>query len=346
MRAAYLLDPAGRSPQWLGALADAGLDTVVTKAAAVTPGFAAAARAAGLRVVGSVPCFRAGDGPSARYADELRPVDDEGRTWRRMEWYDGLIPTHHAHNRALVRHCAELAASPDLDGLALDFLRWPLHWELELRPGALPRAGSYDPLTLAGFEQHTGLRLPDRGDAPAAARWIDDHHRPEWHDYRAAVITGAAAAVTAAVRAVRPGLWLGAFLVPAPEEQRRALLGQDTAALGRLFDALLVMSYHAILHRPPGFPAEAAAEAREHTGRPVVPMVQVTSDPVHARGADWGPPVGAAQYAAALRGSLRAGRGECCLFPGEGLDEELLRLTRRQFADPVAAEPEKEDHHG
>ncbi|MER5864824.1 hypothetical protein [Kitasatospora sp. NPDC002040] len=328
MRAAYLLDPGTWTPERLAALAGAGLDTVVLKAAAVTPRLASAARRHGLRVIGSVPCFRAGP----EHPEALRPVDEQGRRWEPMEWYEGLIPSHPDHNEALVRRCAEAAGSPDLDGLVLDFLRWPLHWELELRAGASPRRGSYDPVTLAGFTARTGLRPPTPEDVPATARWIDRHHRSAWLDYRVRTVTAVAAAVRDALRATRPGLWLGAFLVPAPEPQRRELTGQDTAALGELLDGLLVMSYHAILHRPADFPASAAAEVRRHTATPVVPMVQVTADPAHARGADWGPAVDAAQYTAALRGSLRAGRGEVCLFPGEGLDEDLLRLTREQTA--------------
>ncbi|MFC9329750.1 hypothetical protein [Kitasatospora sp. NPDC057015] len=358
MRAAYLLDPATQHPGRLAALAGAGLDTVITKAAAVTPGFAAAARGSGLRVIGSVPCFRAGAGPHADTAGsglppdaELRPVDADGRRWQRMKWYEGLIPSHDRYNRALVRHCARAAASPDLDGLALDFLRWPLHWELELRPGSRPRDGSYDPITLADFEHRTGLHPPgptgpgtgtDPGtghDARAAARWIGDRHREAWHAYRTATVTAVATAVRAAVHAVRPELWTGVFLVPAPEEQRRDLLGQDTAALGGLFDAVLVMSYHAILRHSPDLPARAAAEARRHTDGPVVPMVQVTADPAYARGADWGAPVGAAEYAEALAGGLHAGRGYVCLFPGEALDDELLRLTRQRITAAHLAEP-------
>ncbi len=154
------------------------------------------------------------------------------------------------------------------------------------------------------------------------------------------------------MRAARPGLWTGAFVVPAPEGLRRELVGQDTTALGGLFDALLVMSYHAILHRSPAFPAEAAAEVRRHTGGRVVPMVQVTADPAYARGADWGPPIGAAGYAEALRGGVRAGRGEFCLFPGDALDEELLRLTRHGAAageHPARsgeARPERSEREG
>ncbi|ROO85126.1 hypothetical protein EDD29_2664 [Actinocorallia herbida] len=315
LRAVYFFDRtiAARTPDEFRAsaarAAGAGLTALVTKHTALTPEVVAICRDAGLRAVGSIPCF---SDHAAPRPDAPRPIGPDGIPWAPMEWYTGVVPTDPAYTAGVVARCAE-AARQDLDGLVLDFLRWPLHWELELRPGATPRRASYDPVTLRAFEEFAGVRLPTEG----AAGHIDRHLAEEWTRFRCAVVTGIAARIAAAVRDVRPGLPLGAFLVPAPEERRRALAGQSAADLGTHLDLLFVMSYHAILHADPGLGARLAADAARHTSVPVVPMVQTTADPALARGADWGPPMTPDDFAAALT----AAGSDFCLFPGEGIDD-------------------------
>ncbi|MFF4340400.1 hypothetical protein ACFY00_10715 [Kitasatospora sp. NPDC001540] len=311
MRSCYLLDPGSPSlPRLLDRAAATGLDTVVTKLDAVTPALADRARRRGLRVYGSFACFRGPKGPPA--------VDQDGRTWRPMEWYTGVRPNDPGWNARLADRLAAVLRAAPVDGLLLDFLRWPLHWEQELRPGARPRSASYDPDTLRQFTARTGLRPP--GPGAAAARWIAAHHAAAWEEFRTAAVTAAARLLTGAARAARPGLPVGAFLVPAADEAgRRAAVGQDARRLAGFLDLLLPMTYHAILHRGPDWPARAVLATESAV--PLVPVVQTTSDAaaVLGRDADWGPPVGDAGFAALLDHTLAAGSGSICLFPGEGL---------------------------
>ncbi|MEV0425786.1 hypothetical protein [Micromonospora sp. NPDC050495] len=329
LRAMYLFD---RSLSDLDALrpllrraATAGITTLVTKAAAVTGPLVRLCHDHGLRVLGSVPCLSDHADPLDR--PDLRPVDQHGG-WARMEWYTGLIPTDAGYADDLTRRCARLAAEPGLDGLLLDFLRWPLHWELELRPGAVPRESSFDPTTLAAFTRATGERLP--AARRAAVALLLGPLRTEWYAFRTRVITELAARLAAAIRAVRPDATVGMFLVPGDAGQR-ALVGQDVAALGEHVDGFLVMTYHGIVARPPSWIAATVADLAARTSRPVVPMVQTTADRRVARGADWGGPLDAGGFAAAL---ARA-PGPLCLFPAEGMDDPRWRL----LATTLAADP-------
>ncbi|MFD7134777.1 hypothetical protein [Streptomyces sp. NPDC059894] len=295
----------------LSAAAAAGLDTLVTKSEAITVALAGEARRFGLRLLGSVACFRGPEGPQA--------VGDDGHRWQSMEWYTGVRPNDPAWNERLVRNVARIAAGTEADGLVLDFLRWPLHWELELRPGARPRSASYDAQTLAQFTAHSGIGLHGTTGADAARR-VAREHAVAWTRYRTGIVTDVARQLRDAVREARAGLWLGAFLVPTDDDEtRRRLVGQDAVALGELFDGLLPMTYHAIVHREPGW-VGAVTRALHHTA-PVIPMVQTTADALSVTGlkADWGPRVSTDDFAEALRHALAAGDGRYCLFPAEGL---------------------------
>lgn len=318
MRAMYAFDRSltdtAATARLLDRAAAAGINTLITKAAAVTPDLNRACHRAGLTVLGSVACFSDHADPHPR--DDLRPVDEHGG-WAAMEWYTGVVPTDPDYRQSLAERCAVLAVGP-LDGLILDFLRWPLHWELELRPGAAPRRASFDPVTLAAFTRDTGHPVPD--DPREAARLLLGPLYELWHTWREQVITEVTTDVAAAVRAARPGLPLGMFLVPGDAWQRR-LVGQDVTALGRHVDVFLAMTYHGILRQPPSWLGRTTADLAARTTRPVVPMVQTTADPVLARGADWGDTLDAAAFAQALAHV----DGPVCLFPAEGMDDPRWR---------------------
>jgi len=307
-------DPA-TADRLLGKAADAGVTTLITKAAAVGPDLAGRCHRAGLRVLGSVACYSDHAEPVQR--NDLRPIDENGG-WAPMEWYTGIVPTDPAYNDGLVRRCADLAGRDWLDGLVLDFLRWPLHWELELRPGAIARRTSFDPGTLAAFHSDTGIEVP-----PDAAGSLLGPLRDQWYAWREQTITAMAALLTTAVRRARPDAFVGMFVVPGDALQRR-LVGQDVTALGPYVDAFFAMTYHRIVGQPVGWVADVVADLRAHTKRPVIPMIQTTADPALARGADWGARLDAAEFAAALAHV----DSPVCLFPADGMDDQRwLHLT-------------------
>lgn len=297
---------------WVLRAVECGVTTLVAKAGKISSSMISASRAAGLRVIGSMPCYvdRAG---YTRKSARLRPVGADGRQFEQMEWYAGLIPTEAEFNDTLVARSAHLAADRDLDGLILDFIRWPLHWELELRPGATPRLGSFDPVTLEDFQRWSEKMLPE--GAVAAARCIEQHLQQEWWDYRCSVISDVVRRISRVIRRERPDMWLAAFLVPAEEVKRRRLVGQSVADLSTLVDAFIPMTYHAILHRPYAWITSITGDVAAHTDRPVITMIQATSD-AGDPSIDWGPPITARAFAEAF---ALAGH-QWCVWPGDALD--------------------------
>jgi len=237
-----------------------------------------------------------------------------------MEWYTGVIPTDPTYNARLLERAAELVGRGLLDAMVLDFLRWPLHWEWELRAGARPRAASFDPITLAAFRGRTGHHhVPD--DPGAAAALLLGELAADWHAFRCGVICEVAAGLRAAIRSTGE-LPVGMFVIPAPDGERRTLVGQDVTALEPHVDAFIAMTYHRIVGREPGWVLETVADLRAHTRRPVLTMVQTTCDPALSRGADWGSGLTDAEFAALAR----ATGTPVCLFPAEGMDAARWRL--------------------
>jgi hypothetical protein len=303
------------------------VDTLVTETIEPPTELIGAARAAGIGVVVSFPCFSAHAWPELAAGFDLHPVLADGRPRQPMEWYTGLIPTHDGYARRLRRLIRNIVAARPA-GIVLDFVRWPLHWELELRAGAPePDESSFDERSLqafAGWLERRGLRY-ERGIEPEV---LLGPLRDPWTDFKCDVITRFARSAVGAARAIKPDLVTGAFIVPGSHDQRRRLLGQDVLALGSFLDVLLPMTYHRILHEDAGFIGRVVGDIRDRTAAEVAPVVQVTADPEVASPWDWGPDLSAEEFGRAVEEARRHARS-LVLFPLEGLTAERREVFVR-----------------
>jgi hypothetical protein len=309
--------PQGRARQ-LQALRELGVTAIVTETIEPPVELVRDATAADLQTYVSIACFSAHAWPHLVEGMDLRPVQADGRPRPTLEWYTGLIPTHDAYNQAHLGRIARIAEARPT-GIILDFIRWPMHWELELRAGAPePDESSFDERSLDAF----ATWLEARGDSKAGAldaAALTGPLRDRWTTFKCDVITRFACAAAAVIRSVDPIIEVGAFIVPGTEDQRRRLLGQDVRALGDCLDLLLPMTYHSILHEPVDLVERVTSDIAGRTSAPVVPVVQVTAEESVAHPWDWGEPVSVEEMGHAVEIALLAASG-VVLFPFEGLD--------------------------
>jgi len=338
VRAAYLLPRTMRRWSadelwiWAERAAALGLNTVFAKLSLLDTERVRILQAAGLRVFGSFACYSDHDVLVPATVPFARPVDAEGHEFAPMEWYRGIAPTSSAYDEHLI---AELTAqlgdrgSARVDGVFLDFLRWPLHWELELREGATPRDSSYDPATVALFAAGLGAQAPS--SPVAAADWIGARHPHEWRRFRRDIIVRIAGRLAEVVRSHDAAV--GMFLVPGTAAQLQDLVGQDVRRLAEIVDLIAPMTYHAIQHRSPQWPADYARDLPVDPER-LLPMIQITAAQEYAGANDWGPSVTAEDLEVAVRGMLDADRPfrGFCLFPGEALGSDERAAVRRALA--------------
>jgi hypothetical protein len=107
-----------------------------------------------------------------------------------MEWYVGMTPTDSRRQQQVLATIGSIARTYPVDGLFLDFVRWPLHWEIELRPGQRkPLDSSFDPATLVKFETAYGALPGDLKSIAAKAAWIRGIRLRDWIDFKCQVIT-------------------------------------------------------------------------------------------------------------------------------------------------------------
>ena len=130
-------------PSNLEALRDVGVNAIMTETESYDISIIEATHNKSLRFYAGVTCF---SDHAARFRiinerPELWPILENGERRPQMEWYIGMTPTDSRRQEEVLAAIASIARAYPVDGLFLDFVRWPLHWEIELRPGRDEPAG-------------------------------------------------------------------------------------------------------------------------------------------------------------------------------------------------------------
>lgn len=286
------------------------------------PAFVEAAHEAGIPVYAEFGCFAGERWWKAVPAS--RPVTEDGRPLAPDAWYCGVNPSVPEVRQAQLGALEALLVNHALDGVWLDFIRWPCHWEVH--DPYLPRT-SFDPGTLARFGRDTGIDIPAQ-DPPTAAKELLGRYEAEWTGWRCRQITTWVAQARAIVDRVRPGALLGLFGVPWRLANRDGailnVIGQDYCALALYVDVFSPMVYHKMCGYGPNWIAEVVEEVHALSGKPVWPIVQSVDQPT---------PLSAEEYGRALDVALKCPAAEGVLvFHMQGaLDPTKLSVTQARF---------------
>lgn len=227
-------------------------------------------RDAGIKVFVELACFT-----GARHwksHPESRPINADGEPIRKIKWYTGVCPSQDWLRRRLIQRAVGIAKS-GVDGIWLDFIRYPAHWEV---PDPLLEQTCFCPVCLKNFEKATGLQTEGKS-AAEKARWILKYHRKEWIRFKTGVIAGFAGELRRAVHAESPGVLIGLFAVPWTEKELSGaileIIGQDIRLLARSVDVFSPMVYYPLMGRRPEWMADITAYFRRRTGKPVWPII-------------------------------------------------------------------------
>ena len=322
------------------ALRACGVNAILTESEAYDPAAIDVVHELGLRFYAGVACFSDHATNFARLVarPELWPILETGERRPQMEWYIGISPTDSRHRQSILSLISSVGSAYEIDGLFLDFVRWPLHWEIELRPGRVPPPdSSFDRVTLEHFADATGVVLPPRLKTVAEqATWIHEHHAQEWIDFKCGVVTAFVSEANTALKASRPTAELGIFIVPDVDGRTERLTGQRLEALAPLADRVSPMLYHNILLQQPTWVGRQIAEVVQVAGDKTLPVVQADSNRDPSSAADWGPPMSVGGWRATLSEiEASADRLGFIVFPGtslldggrgDGLRDMLARL--------------------
>jgi hypothetical protein len=303
---------AGMSPLEIAQrLREIGGDGVFLKE--LQPDWVEALQSAGLRVYASHGIFVDNADFWQRFPDS-RPITASGEPAPQQDWYRPLRPTHGEIRELRLNQLETLVTALPLDGIWLDFIRWPARWEkADLRL----YDSSFDEDTLARFVEERGIDLPTR-DPQEAAAWILDRVLDEWIDWRCQLIERFVVEAVERIRRHRPATQVGLFTIPWIDDNLRRIVGQDLSRLGAHVDVLSPMVYHRLCARSTGWIGEVSGWVMAQTNAAVWPVIETLPPP------DSYP---AAEFAEVLGQARQGGSGDLILFKLDGLLADRAKQT-------------------
>jgi len=130
-----------------------------------------------------------------------------------LGWYNSVNPCYPEVRRYLVAVMQEIVSKYPVDGLHMDYVRFPSDWHKSYQPASKVPDYPRDPRTLALFKRATG-------------------HTPEsnkraWDGWRTEQVTQLVRDISAMMRATKPGTVLSCAVGASPDEAKRSHY-QDT----------------------------------------------------------------------------------------------------------------------
>lgn len=287
--------------------------------------------------------------PQALDADpSLRPVGSDGRPMERIDWYVGIPPSMDAFVSSKTAAIERAVKALEPDGVFLSFMRWPGFWELWLPHRArrdFPEY-SFDPHTLARFARETGVDVPARDPAEAAA-WIETHVREAWTAWKCQVVVDVIRQVKETCRKTKADIQIMLNTVPFGagdfDGAQDKVFGQRIEALADVVDAFEVMTYHQILKRPTNWLPQIGEEVKRRSGRKTVCTLQARPlylDGLYAQD-HRSPTLDAEEFAEAVNAVENSAVDGSVVFVWSDLLEQALRQNDARRVDALRAAIER-----
>lgn len=255
-----------------GYLKGLGINAVV--GAPLDRGLISGLRAEGIRVYAEVAIFA---GEEYWLKDpRTRPVNSKGEPIARQDWYAGLCPSQEGLRKEKLAAIERIASDYDVNGIWLDFIRYPCHWEVA---NPLLEETCFCEVCLGKFKSDAGVNLPvDLKNTKEKAEFISSHHRQEWEAWRYGQITGFVRQARNILAKKDPGLELGLFAVPWTQDDFDnaiiRIIAQDFKALAPYVDIFSPMAYHKMSGRDISWIGKIVRYMRQATGKQVIPILQ------------------------------------------------------------------------
>ena len=254
-----------------------------------------------------------------KYPDSV-PITASGQAVSSQ--YGGACPTHVAWREErlalLASWLKEYGTAEGIDGVWLDFVRYPGRWEM-----AQPEIPDtcYCPRCLELFQIEKGVDLPDTLHGAEAADWIHRHAESKWQQWKKEQISSFVRDARSVVDKAQTTkkITLGVFLVPWTQGERQGAvlksLAQDATQIGIYADVLSPMVYHVMVGQPVGWIRDISEYFLEMTNKPVWPIIQA-------------PDVAPDEFAGSVQSVSQSGAEGLLVYTFPEMKEKLWPLLR------------------
>lgn len=220
-----------------------------------------------MRVFASIGCF-VGGGWWKKLPDTI-PIKANGQPFEKFGGYCGLNPANDKLRQAKLKELELLLDESDMDGVWLDYIRWPYNWE-SLEP--IDYESSFDEHTKSLFMSYIG------SDKELKNEEILTTYHIRWKQFRYDTITSWVKDARKILNEKKKilGIFTVAPIGSFDMDKTGEIVGQDIESLSRYADVLSPMVYHSICKKEPEWIAETSLETiRRAQGRAeIMPIIQ------------------------------------------------------------------------
>ena len=231
---------------------------------------------------------------------ESRPILSDGNLAELDGWYAGVCASQEWLINQKIKEAEDIAKNYRIDGLWLDFIRWPTRWDVKI-----PKIQHtcFCATCLKGFQKETGIEMPEKlKSTKEISEWIYKNHPQDWYRWRSDVILNTIKKVKQAIKKYRKDAIIGIFIVPWREQDFDnaiyEVVGQDIERLCEVTDVFSPMTYHLICYKDTGWIISVIQWIKSKTDKQIWPIVQSIDEPRK---------MSLKEYEQALRAGLSAG---------------------------------------
>lgn len=213
-----------------------------------------------------------------KYPD-LAPISVDGNPLVPIKWYMGINPAIDWYRKKKLDEIKEILNVYNIDGLWLDFIRYPCHWEV---PNPKLEQSSFDEVSIRKFEKYIGATIPGT-TVQDKARCILNKRLEDWTKWKCEQITSFCRDARDIVKNINPNAILGIFSVPWREDQFDGailnIIAQDFKALAQYVDVFSPMVYHLMCGFSIDWIRDYSLYLKDKTKKAVVPILQAVDEP-------------------------------------------------------------------
>ena len=241
-----------------------------------------------------------------KYPDS-RPIDKNGKPMDKIHWYAGVCPNNPEVRKFILTSIYRLIEVYEIDGLWLDFIRYPCHWE-KIRNTDITEY-CFCQICLSKFNK-------DVGGKPAGKKWTN---------WKCQQITDFVADVK---KIIPKNMLLGMFAVPWQRYEYSGaidkIIGQDFGLLSKCVDIFSPMVYQKFCNRPISWIDSTVKYFSYMTKKPILPSIQTE---------DREGKINATEFGEELKKAFKAPSQGTIIFFLEDLikDKNKLRVAKKTF---------------
>lgn len=231
----------------------------------------------GMKVYCSFGCFKGNE--VWEEFPEARPVEDNMNLLEQDGNYFGVNPAYEPYRRQLLKKFEEVINGYDIDGIWLDFIRWPCHWEV--KDTYLPQT-SFDEYTTDRFERECNIKLKSMSEQDKTKEILVEYNE-EWIAWRCDIINSWVEEARDIIKRSGRNITLGMFTVPWTDKDKGNaiinIIGQDFEALSSYIDIFSPMVYHKMCDKDVEWIYEITNWMKSNFDSKVLPIIQSVDVP-------------------------------------------------------------------